>query len=294
MNNIIEYITTKLTNDGWFFVVEERPGLSVVCCIKSRFVIFNVDKDFTYVRKQKIKNNEGFYFRITKREDFDFYYNSVLNYDEEIWEDIVLYDDLPYVYQISNKGRVYNKTRRVFLHTTMDNRGYLSVELAKKHYCSVHRLVAETFIPNPENKPFVNHIDGNKSNNNVNNLEWVTEKENAKHYVEKIKNSTEKALENKIKDYLFERGHLYFKVHGSKFMTPGISDLICCICGVFVAMEIKAPGKKNTESEQQKVFGSNVIKSNGLYYLIDNFEDAVEIITGIEKTHQIDIKGDKE
>ena len=161
---------------------------------------------------------------------------------------------------------------------------------------TVHRLLMTVYIPiDNRDELVVNHINGNKHYNSLmNNLEWVTEKENAKHYVEKINNSTEKALENKIKDYLFERGHLYFKVHGSKFMTPGISDLICCICGVFVAMEIKAPGKKNTESEQQKVFGSNVIKSNGLYYLIDNFEDAVEIITGIEKTHQIDIKGDKE
>lgn len=294
MRDLLNYITTQLDNDGWFFTIEESPGLSVVCCIKSHFVIFNVDKDFTYVRKYKIKHNNGFYFRILKREDFDFYYKSILDYDNEIWKDITLYDDLPYIYQISNRGKVYNKTRKVFLHTTMDNIGYLHVELARKHYCLVHRLVAETFISNPENKPFVNHKDGNKSNNNVNNLEWVTEEENAKHYVTKIKNSSEKTLENKIKDYLFSKGHLYFKVHGSKFMTPGISDLICCICGVFVAIEVKAPGKKNTESDQQKVFGSNVIKANGLYYLVDNFEDAVEIIDGIEKTHQIDIKGDKE
>lgn len=57
--------------------------------------------------------------------------------------------------------------------------GYLSVAIPYRKDCSIHRLVAEAFIPNPENKPCVDHIDGNKTNNRVENLRWVSYKENS-------------------------------------------------------------------------------------------------------------------
>lgn len=87
-------------------------------------------------------------------------------------------------YMVSNYGAVVTtKTGRILL-PAIDHRGYERVCLFKKdrrRRYRVHRLVAITFIPNPDNLPQVNHKDGNKRNNCVDNLEWVTNEENMKH-----------------------------------------------------------------------------------------------------------------
>jgi isopenicillin N synthase-like dioxygenase len=90
-------------------------------------------------------------------------------------------------YLISNFGDVINiKTNKTLKHQI--KKGYHRLEVTtiygRKHFF-VHRLVAKAFIPNPENKPQVNHINGNKNDNSVENLEWCTNYENAHHAIDK-------------------------------------------------------------------------------------------------------------
>lgn len=96
-------------------------------------------------------------------------------------KDIKNYEGL---YAITSCGKVWSYRNQRFLKPETTERGYLRVALCRdgttKHY-KIHRLVAEAYIPNPEGKPQVNHIDEVKTNNYVNNLEWATAKENNNH-----------------------------------------------------------------------------------------------------------------
>jgi hypothetical protein len=90
----------------------------------------------------------------------------------EVWKQIKDYDD----YEVSNQGRV--RKNDYYLKQSPNNTGYLRVRLNQKWFF-VHRLVALHFCKNE--KPQVNHLDGNKLNNNPSNLKWVTQSENLKH-----------------------------------------------------------------------------------------------------------------
>lgn len=111
---------------------------------------------------------------------------------DEIWKDIKGYEG---IYQVSNIGRVRSFDRytrglkKMFkpgcIRKPFDTTGYESVALSNSgdKTFMVHRLVADAFIPNPKGLPCVNHIDGNKKNNVVSNLEWVTYSENTRHAI---------------------------------------------------------------------------------------------------------------
>ena len=104
----------------------------------------------------------------------------------EIWKDILGYEGL---YQVSSYGRIKSLSRKrnngldktIILKENINNKGYKRINLHKnkkmKSYL-VHRLVAQAFIPNPNNYPIINHKDENPSNNHVSNLEWCTYKYN--------------------------------------------------------------------------------------------------------------------
>lgn len=117
--------------------------------------------------------------------------------DKEIWKDIPGFEGY---YQASNMGRVKSLDRYVnykncgfalrkgkILSPKISNKGYLETTLMKEgksYYKRIHRLIAETFLPNPNNYSCINHINENKTDNKIENLEWCTSKQNIEMYHE--------------------------------------------------------------------------------------------------------------
>ena len=100
----------------------------------------------------------------------------------EMWKQIII-DDIPTNYEINELGEVQNSTTGLIL-KQFEQLGYMHVTIRVNHKpkrVRVHRLGANAFIPNPNHKPEVNHIDSDKSNNQVENLEWVDNSENKFH-----------------------------------------------------------------------------------------------------------------
>lgn len=135
----------------------------------------------------------------------------------EIWKDIKGYEGK---YQISNLGNVRSlydenqicKTPRTKMLRLCERNGYCTIVLSmkgKRKSLQVHRLVAEAFIPNTKNKPFINHIDENRKNNNVNNLEWCTQLENVKHSLHKKIGS--------MVNYVGKSGEKYIRIKNNKY-----------------------------------------------------------------------------
>lgn len=119
------------------------------------------------------------------------------------WE-LIIIDGEETNYEVSSDGLIRNKTTKHILSLTYNNSGYLMVTICldnkRRKNVLVHRLVAKAFISNPENHPIVNHKDENKSNNNINNLEWCTYK-----YNNNYGTARKRAVENR--DYACGENH---------------------------------------------------------------------------------------
>lgn len=163
----------------------------------------------------------------------------------EIWKDVEGYEGL---YQVSNLGRVkslgmnfirsdlkpYTRSGRI-LHQLVYKNDYVKVELtnhgfSKRYY--VHRLVAQAFIPNPDNLPEVNHKDENPANNHVDNLEWCTHKYNSNYgtRAKRIKN-TMQSIGRMVPVLMYSKDGKFIKRFDS---IRGASEELNIHCGSIV------------------------------------------------------------
>lgn len=159
---------------------------------------------------------------------------------EEIWEDLKGYEG---IYLISNLGKIkkeahqrwsvrnncYSQYPSVILKQPL-RRGYPSLELTKNGKgvtYSVHRLLANQFIPNPENKKEVNHINGIRTDNRIENLEWVTRTENALHSVNVLRKNVGESHSNRKITFHNSLGirKLYQKRHELKITVAKIGEM---------------------------------------------------------------------
>lgn len=158
-------------------------------------------------------------------------------YFDEIWKDIQGYEGL---YQISNYGRIKGLSKiskwnnRVWKEKILKQRvvkQYKQIFLYKdgigKEY-KVHRLVAQAFLPNPDNLPQVNHKDGNKLNNNVSNLEWISARDNQLHSVYVLGNGKFRPIEQYDKEGNFIREWEQIRIASNSLNIDESAISKCC------------------------------------------------------------------
>ena len=138
---------------------------------QTKLFIENLNEEYVYFKQQFNLNKDQ--VKRAKRVVFSIYENNIVNGFTRI--------NSLNNYCINEYGFILNIRTRGEIIPSVGKKGYLQVCLTNKNTYSVHRLVALTFIENKENKPEVNHIDGNKLNNHISNLEWNTTQENLEH-----------------------------------------------------------------------------------------------------------------
>lgn len=148
-------------------------------------------------------------------------------------KDILGYEGL---YTIDDCGNVHSKYRGGRTLKGLNKNGYLAVHLSMNGAVStrlVHRLVAEAFIPNPDNKPQINHIDGNKRNNTIANLEWVSAKENSGHRDKIIWGGVHKGGKKKAPVKCTDTGEIFSSINeAARRYNTNASNIRLAIRGV--------------------------------------------------------------
>ena len=171
--------------------------------------------------------------------------------ENEVWKDVVGYEGY---YKVSDRGDVFSVIRKdsrgrkcggIMLKPRYDKDGYRQVQLCKNGIRKtklIHRLVAETFIPNPNGLPQINHIDEIKDNNNVENLEWCTSKHNANHGTRNERRV--KAQSKKVKAVNIKTGEVLIFSSASEAVRNGYSQSnVAAACrGVYKTLNGKLIG----------------------------------------------------
>lgn len=165
----------------------------------------------------------------------------------EIWKPVTGYE----MYEVSNTGKIRRNNK--LLNPSLTSKGYYTISLSKngkvtKH--RLHRLVAEAFIPNPYNKPSVDHKDANRQNNVVSNLQWVSAKENAHNPIYRL--STFKMIIQHTGNYL-NYHNIFNSIREAEYYT-GIehSGISKCALG----KNLSAGGYKWTYADDVNTMGS--------------------------------------
>jgi hypothetical protein len=185
-NKSKQYKVHRLIADVFILNQDNKPIVNHIDGIKTNNNIENLE----WVT-HKENTNHAIKTGLILRNNSSYKYNKIENYNLDDGKPIKNYNN----YYIFSNGNIYNTKTKILLKQFKKADGYMSIGLTKNGKCTlilIHVLLGTHFIPNPNNKPIVNHIDGNKTNNNINNLEWVTLSENVLHAYENKLNKLRK------------------------------------------------------------------------------------------------------
>lgn len=196
---------------------------------------------------------------------------------QELWKDIKGFEGK---YQVSNLGNVKSLKRKEIkiLLPLISKKGYCCVCLYKKckfKHAMIHRLVANAFIPNPENKPQINHIDGNKKNNHIKNLEWCTNSENQKHSYQVLGNVRSDELRKKISQTL--KGKFINE------MGANSKKVLCKETNIIYCSQVEAERKTGISRKCISLCCCRKTKTAGGYHW--EYAQTINTISSVADTH---------